>query len=132
MGFIEEKNIPAIFTMAGEPIDAQIERARKSLALPNPEKAMEGIAQGVIAFCSAMKALAESDFTELSAPELSKTVMNLAKAISEKYRLVEFSQGRADSRTDISGLSELLDKLTDEQFQTFQVWVGLKKDEHSI
>ena len=57
-----------------------------------------------------------------SAESLGKTFSYVAKTVDEIARLMEFSQGRADSRPD-NGFGELVKLLTGEQFDQLQVWI---------
>lgn len=54
---------------------------------------------------------------------LGKTFSYVAKTIDEVHRLMEFAAGRADSRHEVVGLADLLQYLTNEQFQQVQAWI---------
>ena len=61
-----------------------------------------------------------------STPEqLAKTLSYVAKTMDETARLLEYAAGRADSRSEVVGLSDLLKYLTNEQFEQVQGWIGL-------
>ena len=60
-----------------------------------------------------------------SSPEaIAKTLSYVAKTMDETARLLEYAAGRADSRSEVVGLSDLLKYLTNEQFEQVQIWIG--------
>jgi DNA-binding transcriptional regulator YiaG len=68
--------------------------------------------------------------TRQSPADVAKTMAYTAKVIDETYRLLSFSQGGADSRTELT-LGDLLKYLTSDQFEMFTQWVeeGKKRGE---
>jgi hypothetical protein len=70
--------------------------------------------------------LAQVDFAGMKPEVAARTGAYLAKMVDEIARLVEFSQGKADSRPEI-GLRDLLPVLTDEQFKELTRWVDEAK-----
>ena len=59
-----------------------------------------------------------------SSPEaIAKTLSYVAKTMDETARLLEYAAGRADSRTEVVGLSDLMKHLTNEQFIQVQTWI---------
>jgi hypothetical protein len=64
-------------------------------------------------------------------PEVGgKTLAYLAKVVNEQTRLLEYQRGNADSRTEITGVAELMKALTDEQFAQVNSWYeeGLRRN----
>jgi len=70
--------------------------------------------------------LAEADFAGMKPEVAARTGAYLAKMVDEIARLVEFSQGKPDSRPAI-GLGDLLPVLTDEQFKQLSQWIDEAK-----
>lgn len=61
-----------------------------------------------------------------SPEQLAKTLSYVAKTMDETARLLEYAAGRADSRTEVVGLSDLLKYLSNEQFEQVQGWIAIK------
>lgn len=61
---------------------------------------------------------------------LAKTLSYVAKTMDETARLLEYAAGRADSRSEVVGLSDLLKYLSNDQFEQVQAWiaVGTKRE----
>jgi len=68
--------------------------------------------------------LKNTDFSEMSEKDKGQLFAYIAKAVNEIVRLHSFSKGEADSRTEIVGLNDLLQYLTNEQFQQVQEWIA--------
>jgi len=60
--------------------------------------------------------------TRQTPADVAKTMKYTADVIDQTYRLLSFSQGGADSRTELS-LGDLLKYLTADQFDQFTQWV---------
>jgi hypothetical protein len=102
-------------------------------AFPNQEDAWEALSNSVKVMkevsARLLKADYEGDYCEhcerkgQSPESLAKTLSYVAKTVDEVTRLLEFSQGRADSRPD-NGIADLMKLLTPEQWNTFQSWIS--------
>jgi len=102
--------------------------------LPNPADATKALELTAIAMRRIATELAEYDLKQgyckvckrsgMSAESLAKTLSYAAKTVDETTRLLEFSKGNADSRSEVVGLSDLLKYLTDEQFSQVRLWVA--------
>ena len=66
--------------------------------------------------------LKDADYSKLDPKSLSQTLAYTAKMVDEVTRLLEFAQGRADSRPDL-GLQSFLEVLSDEQVRILETWV---------
>lgn len=47
-----------------------------------------------------------------------KTFAYIAKVVNEQARLLEFAKGKPDSRTEVTGLADLMKLLSNEEFET--------------
>lgn len=100
---------------------------------PNKEDAWETLSNSVLAMKKVSQQLLAADYDgdfcsvckrKGPSPEsLAKTLSYTAKTVDEITRLLEFAQGRADSRPD-NGIADLMKLLTPEQWQTFQSWLS--------
>ena len=54
----------------------------------------------------------------LSAEAAGKTFAYIAKVVNEQARLLEFAKGKPDSRTEVTGLADLMKLLSNEEFET--------------
>ena len=111
-----------------------IQRAQAALPpFPNPEDAYEALSNSVKVMKQVSEKLLTADYDGDYCPEckrkgvgpesLAKTLSYVAKTADETTRLLEFVQGRADSRPD-TGISDLMKLLTPEQWSTFQSWIS--------
>ena len=115
------------------------EMQRKAAALPefpNPEDAYAALSNSVKVMKIVSEKLAEADYEGEYCPEckrkgmapesLAKTLSYVAKTVDETTRLLEFTQGRADSRPD-NGIADLMKLLKPEQWEIFQGWLSKEK-----
>ena len=70
--------------------------------------------------------LSQVDFSRMKPEVAARTGAYLAKTVDEVARLIEFSQGKADSRPDI-GLGAMLPLFTNEQFAQLNRWIDEAK-----
>lgn len=54
----------------------------------------------------------------ISAEAAGKTFAYVAKVVNEQARLLEFAKGKPDSRTEVTGLADLMKLLSNEEFET--------------
>jgi hypothetical protein len=100
---------------------------------PNKEDAWEALSNSVKVMKDVSARLLTADYDgdyceeckrKGQSPEsLAKTLSYVAKTVDEVTRLLEFAQGRADSRPD-NGIADLMKVLTPEQWNTFQSWIS--------
>ena len=62
--------------------------------------------------------------------QIAHTMAFTGKVIDQIYRMLEFANGRADSRPDVLNLADMLMYLDGDQFDTFQKWVEAGKKRH--
>ena len=89
-------------------------------------EAINAVNSGITALKRVAKELSQADFSTMKPEVAARTAAYIAKMVDEVARLIEFSQGKADSRPD-PGLGELLKLLTDKQFETFGQWIDEAK-----
>ena len=113
--------------------------AAQGIGLPkvlnNPEDAVIAVDHQARAIRMMSEMLTSEDFIgklkKMKPDGIAKTLSYVAKTMDETARLLEYAAGRADSRTEVVGLSDLLKHLTNDQFIQVQEWieVGMKKIE---
>lgn len=113
----------------------ELQRKQSMIEFPNPQDAWDALSNSVQTMKKVSRALLDADYDgnfceacqrKGPSPEsLAKTLSYVAKTVDETTRLLEFAQGRADSRPD-TGLADLMKLLTAEQWQTFQSWIQPK------
>lgn len=54
----------------------------------------------------------------ISADAAGKTLAYLAKVVNEQARLLEYAKGKPDSRTEVTGLADLMRLLDPQEFET--------------
>ena len=54
----------------------------------------------------------------ISTEAAGKTFAYVAKVVNEQARLLEFAKGKPDSRTEVTGLADLMKLLSNEEFET--------------
>jgi len=106
------------------------------------ERAPGAVEDCITALCKQAKVLAESNYGEVSKKKavcpacqhefylwvlnleaLSKTMANTTKCADELARLIQFTAGKGDRRTEIVGMG-WLEALTSEQLAIVQGWVA--------
>lgn len=113
----------------------ELQRKQSMIEFPNPEDAYSALSNSVKVMKTVSEKLANADYDAglcehcnrkgMTPEALAKTLSYVAKTVDETTRLLEFAQGRADSRPD-TGLADLMKLLTAEQWQTFQSWIQPK------
>jgi hypothetical protein len=88
----------------------------------NTGEATKAVNSAIDALRKVAEYLAQTDFAGMKPEVAARTGAYLAKMVDEIARLVEFSQGKVDSRPDI-GVGDLLRVLTNEQFEQFNRWI---------
>jgi len=66
-----------------------------------------------------VRQIAKADLSELKAKDLGQTLAYVTKAKDQNARLIQFSAGAADTRTELS-LDAILPLLSNEEFAIFQ------------
>lgn len=109
---------------------------RAKLNPGDPQKANEGMQNTLDALVNITKKLKDDSLggeacdkckrKGPTAESLAKTASYLAKTMDEVYRLFSFAGGGPDSRTEV-GLGDLLELLTPDQFEQFQLWIAGNK-----
>ena len=64
-------------------------------------------------------------YKNMSPEALAKTLTYVAKTMDETARLLEYAAGRADSRSEVVGLSDLLQLLNPDEFERVQAIVAV-------
>lgn len=121
--------------------DQVVAEIRKSSILNRVEEVLNALDYSAQAMESLSKHLAGIDYGSEKpcekcgrkgvSPEVGgKTLAYLAKVVDAQTRLLEFQRGNADSRTEITGVAELMKVLTNEQFTQVNTWYeeGLARD----
>jgi len=121
------------FYREDEHLTAKLERAQGigvNKILSNPDDAMIAVDHQARAMRQMSEMLTAPEFTEklkkLKPDQLAKTLSYVAKTMDETARLLEYAAGRADSRSEVTGLSDLLKYLSNEQFEQVQGWIAIK------
>ena len=113
-----------------------IQKAQAQLPeFPNVGDCYEALSNSVKVMKTVSQKLVDADYDggyceecgrKGQSPEsLAKTLSYVAKTVDETTRLLEFTQGRADSRPD-NGIADLMKLLSPEQWSTFQSWISTK------
>lgn len=109
--------------MARNEIDAERTAAVMAAMLTSVHKdAQKGVEYALEAFRKMAEELKSRDFTNVKVEALGRNLAYVVKAVDEMYRLIQFADGKPDSRPDM-GLSGLLQFLTPEQFEQVALWV---------
>jgi hypothetical protein len=107
---------------------------RKSSVLTETQAALNSLDYATLALEKLSKHLASIDFggekpcehcgRKGLSPEVGgKTLAYIAKVVNEQARLIQFAKGAPDSRTEVTGLGDLLKVLSNEQFEQVSTWI---------
>ena len=113
---------------------AVVEELRNSTVLPLPDEAVASLRNTIEALEKLSAFVNSLDYktyrycevcerTGLDPESASKTALNMAKMVSDLSRLFEFAKGKPDSRTEVTGIADLMKLLTNEQFTTLTGWL---------
>lgn len=94
--------------------------------LPDSEQMGNAIRYSIKAMHKLAQRMAETDMIDnIEDPaKAGQTMAYLAKMVDGMTRLIQFAKGEADSRTEVVGLVDLLQHLTNDQFAQVQAWVA--------
>ncbi len=117
-----------------------LDALRQSSVLNDPEEAVSALEHAVKALANLSRYMAGIDFQSENPCEIcgrkgitveaaGKTTAYMAKVVNEGWRLLDFARGKADSRLEVTGVKELMQALTPEQFDQVDKWYqeGLKR-----
>lgn len=110
-----------------------LDELSKSTVLANPEDAVRALDFTVTSLLKIAEHMASIDYGRenpcdacgrkgISPSEAGKTTAYMAKVVNELWRLIDFARGKADRRTEVVGIGELMKVLTNEQFAQVQKW----------
>lgn len=110
-----------------------LDELRRSSVLNNPEEAVNALEFAVRALAKLAEHMAGLDLGRenpcdacgrkgVSLEAAGKTTAYMAKVVNEGWRLLDFARGKADHRTEVTGVAELMKVLTDEQFSQVNKW----------
>ncbi len=120
-------------------LDSKDLLAAQGIGLPkilnNPEDAVIAVDHQAKAMRFMSEMLTSDEFFQkckkMTPDVLAKTLSYVAKTMDETARLLEYAAGRADQRTEVVGLSDLLKYLSNDEFSQVQLWLqaGMKRIE---
>lgn len=114
---------------------------RRNSVLTRIDEALSAADNAALALNKLSEHLAQYDFSSenpceacgrkgMSVEAAGKTQAYIAKVLNETTRLLQFERGKADSRTEVVGVADLMRALTNEQFEQVDRWYreGLERD----